>query len=347
MPRFPLGSPKTQKSQFQTDLDRYITGIPGVLQTNLVDPFTSAVSGVFDSLIGGGGRAAAAVNLRATVEQIPTSIGTWLKDLATKVKDNLVKPFTDKVTDIFHAIVGGGGRDQTYSLKSIIEQIPSSIYSWLTGLPDQIKENLVQPFIDKVTDVWNELTGDGEESLKSRLSNLPGEVAAALKDLPTALIDNLLNPFDNVIVQILTKLGDIGEKVLELLGMGGGSTANIQLGPQPGQEWDPAKGEWTWPRPGYFTIPAGARGGKPKADELWVVGEQGWEFFRPDVPGTIIPHRKSVDMLRQMSPARTVPAGGGVNNNTTNNSTVLTVNFNGGDNRQNLRMRLSEARALL
>jgi len=319
---------------FTSTLPGYITGIPGVLQTNLVDPFTSAVSGVFDSLIGGGGRAAAAVNLRATVEQIPTSIGTWLKDLATKVKDNLVKPFTDKVTDIFHAIVGGGGRDQTYSLKSIIEQIPSSIYSWLTGLPDQIKENLVQPFIDKVTDVWNELTGDGEESLKSRLSNLPGEVADALKDLPTTLIDSLLNPFDNVITQILTKLGDIGLKVLELLGLGGG---------------DPNQGDWTIdPQTGKpVRAQKGAKGGKPKADELWVVGEQGWEFFRPNVPGTIIPHRKSVDMLRNMAPARTVPAGGGVNNNTTNNSTVLTVNFNGGDNRQNLRMRLSEARALL
>jgi len=59
---------------------------------------------------------------------------------------------------------------------------------------------------------------------------------------------------------------------------------------------------------------------------------------------------RAMDLLaRSLSaPARTVTAPGG-SANTISNTThqTLTVNFNGGDNRQNLRMRLSEARALL
>lgn len=314
---------------FTVTLPGAISGVPNTIQTKLVTPFTNAVSDVFNSIAGTG--RGVTVTLKNTLEQIPTSVVTWLKDLGTKVKDNLVKPFTDKVTDIFHAIVGGGGRDQTYSLKSIIEQIPASIAGWLSDLATKVKENLVQPFIDKVTDVWNALAGDGVDSLKTKLSDLPNQLGDWLKDLPAKLTEFLFSPFENVVTDILTKLGEIGQKVIELLGLGGGDS-DWTIHPQTGKPVKPQ---------------LGARGGKPKAGELWVVGEQGWEFFRPDVPGTIIPHRKSVDMLRNMAPVRTVPTGGGVNNVTTNNSTVLTVNFNGGDNRQNLRMRLSEARALL
>ena len=58
---------------------------------------------------------------------------------------------------------------------------------------------------------------------------------------------------------------------------------------------------------------------------------------------------RAMDLLaRSLSaPARTVTAPGGANTVTNTTHQTLTVNFNGGDNRQNLRMRLSEARALL
>jgi len=313
---------------FTSTLPGYITGIPGVLQTNLVDPFTSAVSGVFDSLIGGGGRAGAAVNLKATVEQIPTGIVTWLNGLVSNLKTSLYDPFKEKVDEVYRYLLD---KATPGSLAQRVSSVPLTLTGWLTDLGDALKNTLVQPFINKVTEIWDNLTGDGEDSLKSKLLNLPGEIADALKDLPTTLIDSLLNPFENVVTDILSKLGEIGQKVIDLLGLGG-SDSDWTIHPQTGERVKPQ---------------LGAKGGKPKADELWVVGEQGWEFFRPNVPGTIIPHRKSVDMLQNMAPARTVTAPGGANTVTNTTHQTLTVNFNGGDNRQNLRMRLSEARALL
>jgi len=59
---------------------------------------------------------------------------------------------------------------------------------------------------------------------------------------------------------------------------------------------------------------------------------------------------RAMDLLARNMPApvRTVPtSGGGANTVTNTTHQTLTVNFHGSDNRQNLRMRLSEARALL
>jgi hypothetical protein len=268
-------------------------------------------------------------SLRNRLSRVPGNVVQWLSELGGKVKEALYDPFKQKLTDIWNAIAN---RTEGDSLATRLFSLPLLLGGWLLDLGTGIYNSLVQPFINKVKEIWDNLAGDGPDSLKSRLLNLPNEIIDALSDLETKLKEALFQPFEKVINDVLNKIGEIGGQILGLLGLGGGGGEDTVVHPQTGEPVVPQ---------------LGARGGKPKANELWVVGEKGWEFFRPNVPGTIIPHRKSVDMLRQMAPARTVPTGGSTSSVTTHNSTVLTVNFNGGDNRQNLRMRLSEARALL
>jgi hypothetical protein len=92
---------------------------------------------------------------------------------------------------------------------------------------------------------------------------------------------------------------------------------------------------------------------------MYKVGERGWEFFKPDVSGQIIPHDRSVQLLRQMmsgvslpvtqmpqAHTQYVPTGGGATNTrstqydqrqTTNNFDVRSA--------QGMRLAMAQAKA--
>jgi len=308
---------------FSVTLPGYFTGLPGTLQQKLVTPFSNAVSDVFNALMGSG--RTVTVTLKNSIEQVPLSLATWLAALPTRLAETLVTPFTQKVRETWGYLTDTANPD---SLASKVSAIPGEVATWLTGLADRLGESLVTPFYDKAAEVWDTLLGDGPQSLKTTLSDLPGKIGEWLADLPGKLTEALFKPFEDVINDILAKLDFLPDWLKERLGIGGESGGG-----------QPAKVEG--PR-GF-----GARGGRVKPGELWVVGERGWEFFRPDVPGTIIPHSQSVRLLNRMQPLPTVTPARAVTNYHTTTSTVLTVNFHGGDDRQNLRMKLSEAKALL
>ncbi len=303
---------------FSSTLPGYFDGLPAKLQEKLVTPFAAAVTDVFSALMGTG--RGVTVTLKNSVEQVSLSVVTWLKDLPTKLYDNLVTPYLDAVTDVWETLYGAGET----ALGTFVALLPAEVVTWLSDLGTKLYDNLVQPYLDTVSDVWQALLGEGPESLKTTLSGLPGKIGEWLVDLPARLAEYLQKPFENVISDILGRLGSIGDKIGEFLGLGGGSA------PAPSGD-------------GGF----GARGGRARRGELWVVGERGWEFFRPDVPGRIIPHAQSVRLLNRMTPLPAASPARPVTNVTNSTSTMLTVNFNGGHDRQNLRMRLSEAKALL
>lgn len=311
---------------FSATLPGYFGDVRATLDQKLVTPFADAASDVFGALMGTG--RTVTVTLKNSVEQIPVSLVTWLKDLPTTLYDHLVQPYLDVVTDVWETLYGAG----EMALGTFVALLPGEVVTWLSDLGTRLYDSLVQPYLDTVGQVWEALLGEGETSLKSYLSGLPGKLAEWLADLPGQLTEYLFKPFDGVIGDILGRLGEIGNKILELLGLGGG-----------GDDWTihPQTGEPT-------KVQKGARGGRVKPGELWVVGERGWEFFRPDVPGQIIPHHQSVRLLDRLTPLPAVTPARPVTNYHTTTSTVLTVNFSGPtDNRQALRLRLSEVRALL
>lgn len=47
-----------------------------------------------------------------------------------------------------------------------------------------------------------------------------------------------------------------------------------------------------------------AKGGRPKKDEWSIVGEKGWELFKPDTAGTVLSHEKSVNLLSKQTGSR-------------------------------------------
>jgi hypothetical protein len=309
---------------FSATLPGYFDGLPGTLQQKLVTPFTAAVKDVFDALMGSG--RGVTLTLKAAVEQVPVSVVTWLSGLGERLAENLVTPFSERVRETWGYLTDAANPD---SLAAQVSAIPGAVAGWLTGLGERVREALVQPFYDQAAAVWDRLLGDGPDSLKTTLTSLPGQMAGWLKDLPGKLKEALLGPFEEVVNDILAKLDFLPDWVKDRLGIGGDSG-----GGQPAQPFEGPRG-------------FGARGGRVRPGELWVVGERGWEFFRPDVPGTIIPHSQSVRLLNRLQPLPTVTPARAVTNVSNTTSTVLTVNFHGGNDRQNLRMKLSEARALL
>ncbi len=236
-------------------------------------------------------------NLRKSITALPGFINDKLGGVPGDIWDALVAPFVDAVKGVTNLIFGGEGRDVDASLKSILEGIVVGVALWLFGLPAALLLVLYKVFEDEINHILDKIFGEeNADSLRSQLSSLPDKIAEWLIRLGDQLKKHLLKPFEDVITSILGKLGEIGNKVIELLGLGG--DGNSEGGHSP---FGPGGAPWR-------NTQGGAKGATVRPNELWVVGEEGWEFFRPNVGGEVIPHNQSTAMLRQMRQITRAPS---------------------------------------
>jgi hypothetical protein len=242
------------------------------------------------------------------------------------------------LTDVFNSVFGGGTEDQN-TLQSTFEQIPTKITEWLSTLGDTLNTNLVQPFSDKVTEVWDWLSNPEKEgSLASKFANLPNTVKDWFGGLKAALTDFFYDPFNGVIKQVLSLFGLIGDKIAELLGIfhSGADSGDV-------------------PTPSVPMTTYGASGAQLRAGQLSVVGEKGWEFFKPKMPGEVISHANSLKMMKSMSvrptiqytpPPVMVPQPVVISDYGGRGDSTVNQNFYGPANARSVRRAVMEARAM-
>lgn len=295
-------SVRTKVTDFVGDVTKFFTeDLPGVFDGFTLDALTTAVddavSSVYSWVLGAGSDAGD--SLKGIFEGI--DLGEWLPDdILGTLEDMLWNPVKNLVGNIYSAIFGGGGRDAEVSdpLKAQFEGIGPGFKSWLQGIGDNLDTALLQPVRKLILDVWNAVFSlDNEESMASYFVGLPAKFGEWLGEngskVVTWLNKTLLDPAVGVVNQLLNKLGAIGDAVRRILGIGGGADVPSQ--------YDDLLREVV---PGLDVeapvTAQGAKGGRARAGEKWIVGEKGWEFFKPDVNGQIIPHDRSVAMLRRM-----------------------------------------------
>lgn len=285
--------------------------------------------------------------LKDTFIALPAEVPGWLDGLTDSLTTAFETPVKTKVQSVIDFLFGGESGAET--LKGKILFLPTAIMGWLLGLSGSLNLAFLTPFTDKVRDIIQALTGDLPGSLYHALVNLPASIIAWLDGLAGALKEALLGPFETVFDAILGGIDAVGKTLSDLLHLrigdflsGGGGAGGSGGGDR-----------------GF-----GASGASIRAGEPWIVGERGWELFRPRVSGELYSHRKSAAMLAAMSrPVVDIGAGlrrlmagpqpqgravgGATINNQSSQSRSLTVNFNSRDTRQNLHMKLSVAKAWL
>jgi hypothetical protein len=252
-----------------------LLGWEGDIQKNL-----DAWPGIFD-------------NLTTIVQALPGVVNDALGGIPGQLWELLVGGFTDAVTGIMNLILGGGGRDSgvDVSLKTLLLDIPLGVIEWLLGLPDALKEALVLVFQGKIDEVINKIFKlDDPNSLIGKLMSFPAAVVNALSNLGTKLREALEEPFKQVVEKITGWLDGIIATLKTLTG-GEGQSGLID---------DIINKELNDLRDQQEPV-AGAKGVRLQAGQLSIVGEKGWEFFRPNVGGQVIPHAKSMNILDRLT----------------------------------------------
>lgn len=309
----------------------------------------------------------ALAGLSFIVDQLPDHVTASLQELPGRLHEVLLQPFIDTVTGIGNLIMGGGqSRDITFTLESVMRGVEGLLAVWLFGLPGALIPNLFDPFKNVVKDVWNKISDPSDpDSLANSMTSIPSNLAAWLQNgdlVKSAFEKYFYDPINGVILKVVSAFGAIKDIILEILGLAGGDT--YQPTASASQEaWDEMAKEHgnQWMLDHIGPRPARERGGRIIPGLGYIVGEKGWEFFKPDLPGRIISHDKSMQMLRQMMGRATFPtpmappaariqylpvgASGSTTYNTDRSRTIQNVHFNSGDNPQNIRMRMAAMEA--
>lgn len=272
-----LGNIETILSTLKDNAVTWLKGLGDTLKEWLFKPFDDIVKDIDDLIFGN------SPTLKTILEDIPNAVAGWLIDNAftRMVRDHLYQPFKDVVDDVYNWLTNP---DQAGSLADTISDLPDNIQGWISDLTDTLDEHLFRPFTRTIGKVWSWLVDKEKKGgLAHTIYNLPGKIAGWLSDLGTQLTTHLLGPFKGVIDDILGGLNTIKDTI-----------ANLSV-PSPGDIVGGAV-DWLGEK-----IGGGARGAVVPAGRLMMVGEKGWEFFRPNVGGQVFSHARSVAMAKQMS----------------------------------------------
>jgi hypothetical protein len=144
------------------------------------------------------------------------------RGIVTEVIDPLIGPDLKGGLEAWNGIADNLGR--------IKDALPGFIGSKLSSLGQDLEDQLVTPFRDKVETVKGLLTGDSLSSLKNAILYIPAGLLTWLADLGNGLLSTLTTPFIGAIASIIAKitgedpdsikqtLSGLPDKILEWVG---------------------------------------------------------------------------------------------------------------------------------
>jgi len=280
-------------SRVPSSIGDWLSGVYDKVKEFLVDKMENALKLVTDLIFGH--------CLQSDIEGIVEGIPTWLAGLATALLESLVNRFSEAIQEVYQYLLDTNNFN---SLASRVMRIVTSIVGWLTGLGTELYNNLVLPFIEKAAEIADKLFNtENPDSLASQLMSIPGKIQGWFSGLREKLERWFLDPFEGVVTTVLDLLGQVGDEVAKILGLGGGgNTITPEVISVDQQAWDTLAGSTSkeWAEQILGPRPTKAKGGKVSPWQDYIVGEKGWELFRPKVPGTIMPHNQSLRFLRRM-----------------------------------------------
>lgn len=289
---FVTGSgPDSLKSVIE-DVPKKISGwfgdIKSHVESSLLEPFRNVLIDVGNLLFGGGGRGSID-SLKSRVEAVPRNIAEWFGDMLGLVNTALFEPFSDVIGSVSDALFGGGGRDEQTSLKRLVEIVPESVVGWFGDMLGLLDEALIQPFVSTVEGVWSELFApDDDKALMTFISSIPAKIEQIFRDFGTLLNRHIVEPIQKMVTDALGILQPLID-ALEWVGLydpNNPTPAPTTVGRQPNPP----------------TLPPGqAGGGSLRARQPYIVGERGWELFRPNIGGRLFSHARSRAILNAMN----------------------------------------------
>lgn len=230
--------------------------------------------------------------LKLKLDTVFGPVGSIVALLGSFSLQGLIDTFSGAVGDIIGWLIG----DQEGSLSTVVSSLPGRLVEWVSALPGTLLTALTTPFSDEVASIKRWLTGEDAGSLMYDLINLPVSVTRWLTGLAEALDSALLEPFRTVLDTVRAGIDEIGKglaEFLDILGSAGDIASGILGGGGSGGGGGGERG-------------FGASGASIRAGEPWIVGEKGWELFRPRVSGELYSHKKSAAMLAALTQPKVI-----------------------------------------
>lgn len=266
-----------------------ISDFAGSFTSSVVDPVRNGINDVTAFIFGGGGRAVS-TSLKAAFEGIPTLVTNALADVGGKFKSALYDPVAGTIGDIVAALMGGGGRDAATSLKAAVGAVPTLVVNALTGLGDQVKSALYDPFVGVVADIVSVFIGqDKADSLEATLVNLPGKIAEWAVNVAAAggeMAQGFVDAFAAVLSSLAgIVIGAINAAIPDDIGM------DIPRDPFGFLDKAGVPDRWEIDLPDDpIPIPSRDLGGKVKAGSAYWIGKEAQpEIYIPDRDGVMVP----------------------------------------------------------
>lgn len=194
-----------------------LRGIFGEIgESNLV----TKISDMFEGVFGDGED-----SVRTKISTFVEDVRKWFTEDLPGIFDgfslsSLTSGFTDAIGSISSLILGGGGRDQTFSLKSIVEGIPDTIKNGIGDLLEPLTNVLKTPFSDVIQGIYDLIFSDSSvSSLKMTLSGILGNLTTWIGSLTEPVTSAMKQPFDDVVGAIDRLISGSEEGDLSLKGI--------------------------------------------------------------------------------------------------------------------------------